>query len=131
MVDDPRNMLQKLVKIAVTLCGARTDGISLLDGDMFRWKAVAGVFGTAKGGTMPRDQRPCGVCIDADAPQLMHLADRLFPALRNDPRLVEALLLPFHSEGRPVGTVWIVSHPEDKKFDKDDERIVDGTCSGR
>ena len=124
MANDPRNMLQKLVEIAVTLCGAHIAGISLLDGDVFRWEAVAGVFGAAKGGTMPRDQSPCGVCIDTDAPQLMHMADRVFPALRNDPRFVEAMLLPFHAEGRPVGTVWIVSHSEDRKFDKEDERIM-------
>src|SRR5688500_15201023 len=61
MAENPRNMLQKLVQVAVELCGAHTAGISLLDGDVFRWEAVAGVFASARGGTMPRDQSPCGV----------------------------------------------------------------------
>src|SRR5215218_6555776 len=124
MASNPRNMLQKLVEVAVDLCDAQTAGISLLEGDVFRWEAVAGVFAAARGGTMPRDQSPCGVCIDSDTTQLMYLADRRFPALRAEPRFVEALLIPFHIHGKPVGTVWVVSHTEDRKFDQEDERIV-------
>jgi signal transduction histidine kinase len=124
MASNPRNMLQKLVELAVDLCDAHTAGISLLDGDVFRWEAVAGVFAGARGGTMPREQSPCGVCIDRNATQLMHLADRCFPALSAEPRFVEALLVPFHASGKPIGTVWIVSHTDDKKFDKEDERLV-------
>ena len=103
MAANPRNMLQKLVEVAVDLCDAHTSGISLLEGDVFRWEAVAGVFAAARGGTMPRDQSPCGVCIDRNATQLMHLADRCFPALLATPRFVEALLIPFHVNGKPVG----------------------------
>jgi signal transduction histidine kinase len=120
----PRNMLQKLVEVAVQLCDAHTAGISLLDGDVFRWEAVAGVFAGARGGTMPRDQSPCGICIDRGSTQLMHLPDRCFPALASAPRFVEALLIPFYSDGRAVGTVWIVSHTHERTFDREDERIV-------
>jgi signal transduction histidine kinase len=124
MADNPRNMLQKLAEIAVDLCECHTAGISLLDGDVFRWEAVAGVFAAARGGTMPRAESPCGVCIDRDATQLMHLADRCFPALFAEPRFVEALLIPFHDHGAPIGTVWVVSHDDERKFDAEDERIV-------
>jgi signal transduction histidine kinase len=54
----------------------------------------------------------------------MHLADRCFPALMAEPRFVEALLIPFHDHGRPVGTVWIVAHNDERKFDGEDERIL-------
>ena len=124
MAANPRNMLQKLVELAVELCDAHSAGISLLEGDVFRWEAVAGVFAAARGGTMPRHQSPCGVCIDRDSTQLMHLADRCFPALLAEPRFVEALLIPFHANGKPIGTVWVVSHTEDRQFDQEDERIV-------
>jgi signal transduction histidine kinase len=103
---------------------ADSAGISLLDGEVFRWEAVAGVCADARGGTMPRDQSPCGVCIERNSTQLMHLADRAFPALRAEPRFVEALLVPFHSHDQPVGTVWVVSHRTEKTFDSEDERIV-------
>src|SRR4051812_6366326 len=49
MASNPRNMLQKLVEVAVDLCDAHTAGISLLEGDVFRWEAVAGVFAPARG----------------------------------------------------------------------------------
>jgi signal transduction histidine kinase len=124
LATNPRNMLQRLVEIAAELCHADTAGISLLDGDVFRWEAVTGVFAAAKGGTMPRAESPCGVCIDRNATQLMHLADRCFPALYAEPRFVEALLIPFHTDGAPIGTVWIVSHTADRHFDAEDERIV-------
>ena len=117
MARKPRNMLQKLVETAVELCNAHTAGISLLEGNVFRWEAVAGVFAAYRNGTMPREASPCGVCIDRDATQLMHLAERCFPALRNEPRFVEALLIPFHFQGAPIGTVWIVSHTSERMFD--------------
>ena len=121
---NPHNMLQKLAEVAVDLCGAHTAGISLLEGDLFRWEAVAGVFASARGGTMPRNASPCGVCIDRDSTQLMSLPDRCFPSLYAEPRFVEALLIPFHDRGRAIGTVWIVSHSADRRFDREDERIV-------
>jgi signal transduction histidine kinase/ActR/RegA family two-component response regulator len=124
MARNPRNMLQKLVETAVDLCQADTAGISLLEGAVFRWEAVAGVFASFRHGTMPRGASPCGVCIDRNATQLMHLPDRCFPALGADPRFVEALLIPFHCQGEPVGTVWIVSHSFERKFDREDERLI-------
>ncbi|MEO6237088.1 MAG: hybrid sensor histidine kinase/response regulator, partial [Vicinamibacterales bacterium] len=60
MASNPRNILQKLVELAVDLCDAGTAGISLLDGDVFRWDAVAGVSAASRGGTMPRHDSPCG-----------------------------------------------------------------------
>jgi len=124
MVENPSNILQKLAETAVDLCEAETAGISLLDEDVFRWEAVAGVFAAARGGTMPRSESPCGVCIDRDATQLMHLPDRCFPALAAEPRFVEALLVPFRDHGKPVGTVWVISHHTERQFDGQDERVI-------
>jgi len=124
MAEHPRNMLQKLAEVAVELCGANTAGISLLDGDVFRWEAVAGVCASARGGTMPRDASPCGVCIDRNSTQLMHMAERCFPALKSDPPFVESLLIPFHAHGKAIGTVWVVSHEAGRTFDAEDERTL-------
>jgi hypothetical protein len=127
MSENPRNMLQKLTQLAIELCDADTAGISLLETDeedVFRWEALSGVFAPFRSGTMPRNASPCGICVDQDTFQLMHLPDRCFPALRTEPRFVEALLIPFHVSGRPIGTIWIVSHQTDKRFDREDERII-------
>jgi signal transduction histidine kinase len=124
MAKNPRNLLQRLTEVALDLCRADTVGISILNGDIFRWEALAGVFSSYRNGTMPRDASPCGICIDRNATQLMSLADRCFPALRAEPQFVEVLLIPFHDHGVPVGTIWIVAHSNERKFDREDERIV-------
>ena len=128
MVDSPRSILQKLVETAHVLCNAHTAGISLLeerDGEeVFRWEALAGVFADRLNNTMPRHASPCGTTIDRNATQLMYMAERVFPALTAKPPVVEALLVPFHVANKPVGTVWIVAHDENRKFDREDERIT-------
>jgi PAS domain-containing protein len=128
LAKNPQNMLQKLVETALELCHADTAGVSLLENhdgvEVFRWEALAGVFAAARNSTMPRNASPCGVCIDQNTTELMYLADRAFPALLNEPRFVEALLIPFHFQGRPIGTVWVVTHRLDRKFDREDERVM-------
>jgi signal transduction histidine kinase/ActR/RegA family two-component response regulator len=124
MSENPRHMLQTLAEAALDLCRADTAGISLLEGDVFRWEALAGVCATKRHGTMPRNASPCGICIDQNTTQLMRLPDRCFPALINEPRFVEALLLPFHLQGRAIGTVWVVAHTFDRHFDQEDQRLV-------
>jgi len=124
MAENPSNLLQRLCELALDLCRADSAGISILNRDVFRWAALAGVFSDYRNGTMPRDASPCGVCIERNATQLMYLADRCFPELRAEPQFVEVLLIPFHDHGTPVGTVWIVAHSEERKFDREDERIV-------
>jgi hypothetical protein len=54
----------------------------------------------------------------------MYLPERFFPELKIEPPIVEALLVPFHVEDQPVGTVWVVTHTDDRKFDQQDERII-------
>src|SRR5687768_10373731 len=117
-------MLQRLTEIALELCRADTAGLSLLEGELFRWEGVAGAYASYRNGTMPRGASPCGVCIDQGQTQLMHLPDRLFPALCAEPRFVEALLIPFAVQGQNIGTVWIVAHSEEREFNAEDERIV-------
>ena len=116
MVTSPQTILQKLVDTALRLCNAHTAGISLLeqhDGrEVFRWEALAGVYADRLNNTMPRNASPCGIAIDRNATQLMYMAERVFPALKAEPPVVEALLIPFRVDNKPVGTVWIVAHDE-------------------
>jgi|GEM_PF-1274823 len=128
MADRPETILQKLVETALRLCRAGTAGISLLEKhggeEVFRWEAVAGVYADHVNGTMPRDASPCGITIDRNATQLMYMAERVFPALPAEPPFVEALLVPFHFEHKPVGTVWVVAHDQIRKFDSEDARLI-------
>lgn len=128
MANSPQSILQKLVEIALQLCHADTAGISLLENDggdeVFRWEAVAGVLSNHINGTMPRYASPSGITIDQNTTQLMYLPERFFWALKVEPPVVEALLIPFHVQNEPVGTIWVVAHSDQRKFDQEDERIV-------
>jgi signal transduction histidine kinase len=128
LAHSPERVLQKLVEVAQELCRADSAGISLLEEhggeQVFRWEALAGVLRDHVNGTMPRNASPCGITIDRDATQLMYLPERFFPALKIEPPIVEALLVPFHVQDQPIGTVWVVTHTDDRKFDQEDERII-------
>ena len=40
------------------------------------------------------------------------------------PQIVEALLIPFHVGGQAVGTVWVISHDANRRFDAEDLRVM-------
>jgi transcriptional regulator with GAF, ATPase, and Fis domain len=128
MTEHPADVLQKLIDITCEVCRADTAGLSLLEThngeELFRWEAVAGRYAAYRNHTMPRNASPCGTTVDRNASQLMYMAERIFPALKADPPVVEALLLPFSLHGKTVGTIWVVAHDERRKFDREDERIV-------
>ncbi len=129
MSDAPDQVLQKLADTAMSLCGAGSAGISLVDTDagkdVFRWRATAGRYTEYLGGTMPRDFSPCGEVLRRDAPILMINMVHYYgyvSQLSSPPH--EVLLVPFHAEGKPVGTVWVVSHDDSRKFDTEDLRVL-------
>jgi signal transduction histidine kinase/ActR/RegA family two-component response regulator len=128
LADAPGMILQRLAETVLQLCRADTAGISLLDkkdgAEVFRWEALAGVLSDRLNATMPRNASPCGTTIDRNAPQLMYMPERIFPAVKSEPPIVEALLMPFYVERKPIGTVWVVAHDERRKFDREDERII-------
>jgi len=120
---NPANTLQKFVELLADLCLADSAGVSLIDGDVFRWEGVAGALKNWHSAVMPRSDSPCSVCVEANATQLLYLPDRRFPALYARPRFVELLIVPFRQP--PCGTVWFASHTADRRFDRSDEAIVD------
>lgn len=128
LADTPGKILQRLAETALQLCRADSAGIGLFerqDGvEVFRWKALAGVLSDRLNATMPRDGSLCGLTIDRNATQLMYMPERVFPALKSEPPVVEALVLPFHVHNEPVGAIWIVAHDERRKFDREDERSI-------
>jgi PAS domain S-box-containing protein len=128
MADSPRTTLQKLAESALEICRADSAGVSLVskkNGD-FYWPAVAGAWKPHIGGGTPRNFGPCGVVLDRDSMQLFRHPERFFPYLVPiAPPVTEALLTPFYVGGRAVGTVWVVAHSADRKFDAEDLRLIE------
>jgi two-component system, cell cycle sensor histidine kinase and response regulator CckA len=52
------------------------------------------------------------------------MGEPAFPTLKLVPSVVEALVIPFHAEGKPIGTLWVVADKDHRKFDREDERKV-------
>jgi PAS domain S-box-containing protein len=123
----PVGILQKLAETALTLCGAQSAGISLLeaDGRRFYWPAIAGRWAEHLGGGTPRDYGPCGTVLDNNTALLFSHPERDFDYFAPIAPLVEeALLVPFYINGNAVGTVWIVAHDPDRRFESEDLRLV-------
>jgi CheY-like chemotaxis protein len=121
----PRQVLQKLSDAALELCQAHSAGVSLLEGELFRWHAVSGRFAPLLWSTLPRAFSPCGTVLERRAAQLMISPERHFTNLVNvEPKVQEVLLVPFAAGGQPVGTVWLVSHDHSRRFDAEDKRVL-------
>jgi signal transduction histidine kinase len=130
----PQKLLQKLADAALRLCNAHSSGVSVIENDtgqaVFRWRAVAGKLAPQIGRTLPRAFSPCGPAVDRDAIQLMSRPAQHFPYVGTlPPAIEEALLVPFHLGGVPLGTIWVVSHDETRRFDAEDARLL--TSLGR
>ncbi|WP_445253227.1 ATP-binding protein [Nostoc sp. 106C] len=130
LVNQPQTMLQNLVDITLELCSAGTVGVSLLEitpnkEEIFRWNVLAGALAEYVGDTTPRNFSPCGVCLDCGTPQLYSYPDRYFTYLQaaNTP-IVEGLVLPLIADNHALGTIWIMSHDEQRHFDSEDVRVM-------
>jgi GAF domain-containing protein len=128
LAQSPDGFFQKLVDTALQISQANSTGISLLDEaeKRFVWPAVAGGLQPYLGGGTPRDFGPCGTVLDRDAPVLFVHPERYFTYLMPiTPPLEEVLLIPFHMEGKAVGTLWAVIHEPGRHFDAEDKRLLE------
>lgn len=122
-------VLQRLAETAMSLCKAHSAGVSLLEQDpdgreVFRWRAAAGRWAPQRGATLPRIS-PCGTVIDRNAAQLMAYPERYYGhGGESGVPVAETLMIPFHFEDEPVGTVWVASHDERRRFDNEDRRLL-------
>jgi DNA-binding CsgD family transcriptional regulator len=130
MAEGPEHLLETLVQMALSLCQAGTSGVSLVEAgvgatQVFRWVAMAGELAHARGGTTPRDFSPCGVTLERGTPQLFAYPGRRFTYFDAvSPPIVEGLVVPLGAVDGVVGTIWIVSHSEERHFDWEDARIM-------
>lgn len=77
------DLLQDVAEAALLACRAGSAGISLIEGTgedrRFRWMAVAGLCSDLRGKSTTWNECPCGVTLDADAPQLFIRPQASFP----------------------------------------------------
>jgi len=129
IIRSPASALEHLVKAIMRLCRGGSAGVSIIDeyrGEaLFRAHALSGEMAEHVWGTTPRDFSPCGMVVDSNSLQLMsdpELHYRYLAEVR--PKIFEALLIPFASGARTVGTIWVVTHDATQHFDAEDGRLI-------
>lgn len=125
----PQNVLQELVNVAVSCCGADSAGISLAEPNeagepTFRWIAIAGSFELYLGGRTPRFFSPCGTCLDRGRAQLYRVTKPYYDFLgvTADP-ISDGMLIPWEADSIR-GTIWAVSHSSERAFDLQDYELL-------
>ncbi|BDA70795.1 hypothetical protein CAL7716_049610 [Calothrix sp. PCC 7716] len=130
LVNQPQTMLQSLVDIALELCQAGTAGVSLLEvmpngEEVFRWNVLAGILKQHVGAITPRNFSLCSICLDHGTPQLFSHPEPYFTYYQAAKTpVVEVLVLPITSENHALGTIWIMSHSDERHFDSEDVRVM-------
>ena len=125
LADSPQTILKTLTDTILDVLNAGSSGISLLteDGTRFVWPAVSGVWAPHVGGGTPRVFGPCGDVLERNAVLLFKHPERRYTYLTAvTPGIEECLLAPFYVQGKAVGTVWVVAHDKQRKFDAEDRR---------
>jgi signal transduction histidine kinase len=122
-------ILQRLVDTTCCLSRADSAGMSMLEVDgqneVFRWRAIAGRWARLTGGKIERRRSVCGVVVETNAPVLLAHPERHYGAVPGCEPIAEMLVIPFHFEDRPVGTLWVVSNDADRRvFDAEDLRLL-------
>jgi len=118
-------VLQTLADTILDVLQCGSAGVSLLTtgdgGKRFYWPAISGVWKEHIGGGTPREFGPCGTVLDQNKPLLFKHVEKVFTYFEPvKPWVEEALLVPFYSGTKAVGTVWAVSHDDVRKFDAED-----------
>lgn len=110
MADEPAQVLHRLVRLALEICGGDSAGVSVLEDDVFRWYALEGGLAAFDGATTPRDWSPCGVCLDCGEPILMRHPEDVYDWIADADIVVpEVLLVPLLANGKaPIGTLWVI-----------------------
>lgn len=130
MSENPVNVLQSLCDNALQICQAGSSGVSLLrtiEGEEgFSWDALSGQASPYLGGRAPRHHSPCGVTLERGSAQLFSHPESYFEWLQQAKlSIVEGLVIPlFKKNQEAYGTIWIMSHDENRHFDREDVRIM-------
>ncbi|WP_322029170.1 PAS domain S-box protein [Paraburkholderia sp. J76] len=134
MARNPSGVLPMLAELALALCHAESAGVSVPERDgamaQFRWHAVAGSLAGEMDRTFPGDDCACGITQGRNAMLLFDRPARCFSSYHAiEPPIREALHVPWSVNGAVVGTVWAVTHGEERHFGAEDARLLQSLAS--
>lgn len=129
MASEPEYVLPRFVALAMELIGGSSAGISLFEPEpapgVFRWRYLHGALAAFENATTPRNDSPCGVTLDRNAPVLAAHPELAYDWIAEFNLVIpEVLLVPIYvGTERPFGTLWIVAE-EVGHFRQEDARLA-------
>ncbi|MGD0910150.1 MAG: PAS domain S-box protein, partial [Candidatus Acidiferrales bacterium] len=134
LADSPSTIFQTLAETIQDITQCDSAGLSLLTrdgktpdvgGQRFYWPAITGMWSPHVGGGTPREFGPCGDVLDSNRTLLFRHFERRYPYLVPvSPPADECLMVPFYVGGKAVGTIWAIMHNDRRKFDAEDNRVM-------
>ncbi len=134
LANSPGTIFQTLAETIQDITQCDSAGLSLLTrdgktpdvgGQRFYWPAITGMWSPHVGGGTPREFGPCGDVLDHNRTLLFRHFERRYPYLVPvSPPAEECLLVPFYVKGEAVGTIWAIMHNDRRKFDAEDNRVM-------
>jgi PAS domain S-box-containing protein len=135
LADSASTIFQTLADTILNITQSDSAGLSLLTrdgkkpdvcGKRFYWPAIAGMWNPHVGGGTPRNFGPCGDVLNQNRTLLFTHFERRYPYLMPvSPAAEECLLVPFYVAGEAVGTIWAIMHSDRRKFDAEDDRVME------
>ena len=120
----PHQILQELVDSSIALCGTEGAGISLLEGEEFRWVATGGKFAAFRDARLPASASPCGITLSRDQPQVFSVDVPYFNFIGVPPLpFTDGLLIPWRADD-VNGTLWVVPAQDGPPLDIEDLRLL-------
>ena len=129
MAAAPEDVLPRFVSLAMELTGGSSAGISIFEPEPapghFRWRSLHGVLAPFENATTPRNDSPCGVTLDRNAPVLAEHPEIAYDWIAEVGLVIpEVLLVPIYvGTERPFGTLWVVAE-EAGHFQQEDARLL-------
>jgi GAF domain-containing protein len=125
MANQPAELLPRLVQLALDICDADAGGISVLEGEEFRWFNLKGRLSVFEGTTTPVNFSPCGICLSYRTAILMERPERVYDWIAEAKITVpEVLLVPLIINGtKPLGTLWIIAK-DGQQFNRSHARVM-------
>lgn len=130
MANNPKDVLPRLVRLAMDACGAKSAGFFILvhRDKEFRWFALHGSLAAFEGARTPLDFSPCGVTLAKNSTVLMMHPEAVYGWIRDAGiSIPEVLLVPLQLRQPPeteaVGTLWVVA-PSSNFFSQEHSRVL-------
>ena len=125
MANRPAELLPRLVQLALDICEADSAGVSVLEGEEFRWFHLKGRLAVFESTTTPVNFSPCGICLSYKTAILMERPERAYGWIAEAKITVpEVLLVPLIINGeKPLGTLWVIAK-ESGQFNRSHARVM-------